>query len=63
MRTYGCQMNVHNSERIAGLLDEAGYAPVAGGVRRRPWTLPTVWQLRGVDGSEVGRVQALANAR
>ena len=29
MRTYGCQMNVHDSERIAGLLDEAGYAPVA----------------------------------
>ena len=29
MRTYGCQMNVHDSERIAGLLDEAGNAPVA----------------------------------
>ena len=28
VRTYGCQMNVHDSERIAGLLDEAGYAPV-----------------------------------
>ena len=28
MRTYGCQMNAHDSERIAGLLDEAGYAPV-----------------------------------
>ena len=28
MRTYGCQMNVHDSERIAGLLDETGYAPV-----------------------------------
>jgi tRNA-2-methylthio-N6-dimethylallyladenosine synthase len=25
VRTYGCQMNVHDSERIAGLLDEAGY--------------------------------------
>ncbi|HRL79214.1 MAG TPA: MiaB/RimO family radical SAM methylthiotransferase, partial [Propioniciclava sp.] len=23
--TYGCQMNVHDSERISGLLDEAGY--------------------------------------
>lgn len=23
--TYGCQMNVHDSERIAGLLEEAGY--------------------------------------
>lgn len=26
VRTYGCQMNVHDSERIAGLLDAAGYA-------------------------------------
>ena len=25
VRTYGCQMNVHDSERLAGLLDEAGY--------------------------------------
>jgi len=29
--TYGCQMNVHDSERIAGLLDQAGYVPVAEG--------------------------------
>ncbi|WP_129670165.1 tRNA (N6-isopentenyl adenosine(37)-C2)-methylthiotransferase MiaB [Phytoactinopolyspora endophytica] len=26
VRTYGCQMNVHDSERLAGLLDDAGYA-------------------------------------
>jgi tRNA-2-methylthio-N6-dimethylallyladenosine synthase len=25
IRTYGCQMNVHDSERIAGLLEQAGY--------------------------------------
>ncbi|HVA60254.1 MAG TPA: tRNA (N6-isopentenyl adenosine(37)-C2)-methylthiotransferase MiaB [Mycobacteriales bacterium] len=31
VRTYGCQMNVHDSERIAGLLDTAGYLPVADG--------------------------------
>ncbi|MDR2975353.1 MAG: tRNA (N6-isopentenyl adenosine(37)-C2)-methylthiotransferase MiaB [Propionibacteriaceae bacterium] len=29
--TYGCQMNVHDSERIAGLLDAAGYCPVREG--------------------------------
>src|ERR1700730_3026782 len=29
----------------------------------RPWTWPTAWQLRGAGSSEVGRVQALANAR
>lgn len=31
VETYGCQMNVHDSERIAGLLDEAGYIPVQDG--------------------------------
>ena len=25
VRTFGCQMNVHDSERISGLLDSAGY--------------------------------------
>ena len=32
VRTYGCQMNVHDSERISGLLDAAGYAPAADGM-------------------------------
>ncbi|NLI19537.1 MAG: tRNA (N6-isopentenyl adenosine(37)-C2)-methylthiotransferase MiaB [Actinomycetales bacterium] len=27
IRTLGCQMNVHDSERLAGLLDQAGYLP------------------------------------
>lgn len=31
VETYGCQMNVHDSERISGLLDEAGYLPAAKG--------------------------------
>ena len=26
VRTYGCQMNVHDSERLSGLLETAGYA-------------------------------------
>ncbi|MEV7411786.1 tRNA (N6-isopentenyl adenosine(37)-C2)-methylthiotransferase MiaB, partial [Streptomyces althioticus] len=25
IRTYGCQMNVHDSERLSGLLEDAGY--------------------------------------
>jgi tRNA-2-methylthio-N6-dimethylallyladenosine synthase len=28
VRTLGCQMNVHDSERLAGMLDDAGYRPV-----------------------------------
>ncbi|RJQ78625.1 tRNA (N6-isopentenyl adenosine(37)-C2)-methylthiotransferase MiaB [Pseudonocardiaceae bacterium YIM PH 21723] len=31
IRTYGCQMNVHDSERLAGLLEDAGYAAAADG--------------------------------
>jgi tRNA-2-methylthio-N6-dimethylallyladenosine synthase len=31
VETYGCQMNVHDSERIAGLLDAAGHVPVKDG--------------------------------
>jgi tRNA-2-methylthio-N6-dimethylallyladenosine synthase len=31
IRTYGCQMNMHDSERLAGLLTEAGYHPAPAG--------------------------------
>ena len=32
VETYGCQMNVHDSERISGLLDAAGYLPAEEGM-------------------------------
>jgi tRNA-2-methylthio-N6-dimethylallyladenosine synthase len=31
VRTFGCQMNVHDSERLAGMLDAAGYLPATKG--------------------------------
>ena len=31
VRTYGCQMNVHDSERLTGLLEDAGYAAAPAG--------------------------------
>src|SRR5512133_2509961 len=31
VRTYGCQMNVHDSERLTGLLEEAGYVAAPDG--------------------------------
>ena len=31
VRTFGCQMNVHDSERLSGLLEDAGYQPVTAG--------------------------------
>ncbi|MGZ4595292.1 MAG: tRNA (N6-isopentenyl adenosine(37)-C2)-methylthiotransferase MiaB, partial [Actinomycetes bacterium] len=30
VRTYGCQMNVHDSERLSGLLEAAGYVRAPG---------------------------------
>ncbi|MFC4223236.1 tRNA (N6-isopentenyl adenosine(37)-C2)-methylthiotransferase MiaB [Lysinibacter cavernae] len=32
VRTYGCQMNVHDSERLSGSMEAAGYVPSAGEV-------------------------------
>jgi len=32
VRTHGCQMNVHDSERLSGMLEEAGYVPFVKGV-------------------------------
>ena len=29
IETFGCQMNVHDAERLAGLLERAGYTPAA----------------------------------
>ena len=42
VRTYGCQMNVHDSERISGLLEGAGYvrADDDDRLRRRHDALP-----------------------
>ena len=31
VRTYGCQMNVHDSERLTGLLEDAGYVANVSG--------------------------------
>ena len=31
VRTYGCQMNAHDSERISGVLEASGYAPAEEG--------------------------------
>ena len=30
IETFGCQMNFHDSERMAGLLESAGYEPASG---------------------------------
>lgn len=40
IRTFGCQMNVHDSERLSGVLDEAGYVPFEGEVDEDAGVLP-----------------------
>ena len=57
VRTYGCQMNVHDSERLTGLLEDAGYvaAPDRRAGRRR-----RVQHLRGAGER---RQQALRQPR
>ena len=32
VKTFGCQMNVHDSERLSGLLEDAGYVQAEAGV-------------------------------
>ena len=41
LRTYGCQMNVHDSERLAGLLEEAGYVRVGDAAAPPTWSCST----------------------
>lgn len=40
IRTFGCQMNVHDSERLSGVLDEAGYVPFEGEADEDAGVLP-----------------------
>jgi tRNA-2-methylthio-N6-dimethylallyladenosine synthase len=42
VRTHGCQMNVHDSERLAGLLETAGYVDIASLGPDRPETADVV---------------------
>ena len=57
VRTYGCQMNVHDSERLTGLLEEAGYVAAPDG---RPGRRRRLQHLRG---ARERRQQALRQPR
>ena len=34
VRTFGCQMNVHDSERLSGTLDAAGFSAIVDAADR-----------------------------
>jgi tRNA-2-methylthio-N6-dimethylallyladenosine synthase len=60
VETYGCQMNVHDSERIAGLLDEAGYIPVQDGEQADVVVFNTCAVRENADNKLYGNLSFLA---
>lgn len=60
VETYGCQMNVHDSERIAGLLDEAGFVPAEFGVQADIVVFNTCAVRENADNKLYGNLSFLA---
>lgn len=60
VETYGCQMNVHDSERIAGLLDAAGYIPVEKGAQADIVVFNTCAVRENADNKLYGNLSFLA---
>ena len=60
VETYGCQMNVHDSERIAGLLDEAGFRPAESGVQADIVVFNTCAVRENADNKLYGNLSFLA---
>ena len=60
VETYGCQMNVHDSERIAGLLDEAGHIPVVPGEQADIVVFNTCAVRENADNKLYGNLSLLA---
>ena len=58
--TYGCQMNVHDSERISGLLEDAGYARVAEGAEADVVVFNTCAVRENADNKLYGNLSQLA---
>ena len=60
VETYGCQMNVHDSERIAGLLDEAGFIPAESGAQADIVVFNTCAVRENADNKLYGNLSFLA---
>jgi len=60
VRTFGCQMNVHDSERLAGLLEDAGYAPAEDGAAPDIVVLNTCAVRENADNKLYGNLGMLA---
>ncbi|WP_163802962.1 tRNA (N6-isopentenyl adenosine(37)-C2)-methylthiotransferase MiaB [Mycolicibacterium anyangense] len=60
VRTYGCQMNVHDSERLAGLLEAAGYRRAAEGADADVVVFNTCAVRENADNKLYGNISHLA---
>ena len=61
VRTHGCQMNVHDSERLSGLLEDAGYLPAAPGADADVVVLNTCAVRENADNKLYGNLGQLAS--
>ncbi|KQY56743.1 MULTISPECIES: tRNA (N6-isopentenyl adenosine(37)-C2)-methylthiotransferase MiaB [unclassified Nocardioides] len=60
VRTYGCQMNVHDSERLTGLLETAGYAAAPEGEQADVVVFNTCAVRENADNKLYGNLSHLA---
>lgn len=63
VRTYGCQMNVHDSERLAGLLEGAGYTRALEGAEADVVVFNTCAVRENADNRLYGNLSHLAPAK
>ncbi|GCE40696.1 tRNA-i(6)A37 methylthiotransferase [Rhodococcus wratislaviensis] len=63
VRTYGCQMNVHDSERLSGLLEDAGYTKAAAGESPDLVVFNTCAVRENADNKLYGNLSHLAPAK
>ena len=63
VRTFGCQMNVHDSERIAGLLEASGYARADDGTQADVVVLNTCAVRENADNRLYGNLGHLASVK
>ena len=63
VRTYGCQMNVHDSERLTGLLEDAGYASAPEGEQADVVVFNTCAVRENADNKLYGNLGHLASVK
>src|SRR5437763_3636763 len=63
IRTHGCQMNVHDSERLSGLLEQAGYARAASGANADVVVFNTCAVREKADNHLYGNLGQLASVK